>query len=230
MMRGNLVGAAQNDRQKDGAMAGQAGLVYGSAMVLLLTAAYCATRPITSRLLGRRFEADVDAMHVVMGPAMAAMLVGRLGAGWSRAVAVGCVAGVVWFGSRTVRDGLRPGPGGGRPGHQAQHLATCAAMLYMVRGSPVSMSGMSSGKSLATGPAMSSAVSSSAPFQILAVGLGAVLIAYALWDICATVPSTGKGGMVMPSTGPRRMLAPRVAGGCQALMGLAMAAMVMATV
>jgi Domain of unknown function (DUF5134) len=204
--------------------------MYGLALVLLLTAAYCATRPLTSHLLRRRFEADVDAMHVVMGPAMAAMLVGRLGAGWSQAVTVVCVAGVAWFGSGTVRDGLRSGPGGGGFGHQAQHLAACAAMLYMLRGPSVTgMTGMTAAKSPAVGPVTASATSSSVPIQVLAAGLGAVLIAYALWDLRAPTPSRGDPGRVMASTGPRPVLAPRVARGCQSLMCLAMAGMVMAT-
>jgi hypothetical protein len=231
MMPALRVGAAQIERQEDGAVAGQAGWMYGLASALLLTAAYCATRPITCRLLRRRFEADVDAMHVVMGPAMAAMLVGRLDAGWSQAVTLVCVAGVAWFGSRTVRDGLRTGTDGGPFSHQAQHLAACAAMLYMLRGASVTgMTGMAAAKSLTAGPATSSATSSSLPIEILAAGLGAVLIAYALWDLRAPSLPTGQRGSVMASKSTPPMLAPRVARGCQALMCLAMAGMVMATV
>ncbi len=218
-------------------MAGQTRLVYVLALVLLLTAAYCATRPITSRVLRRRFEADVDAMHVVMGPAMAAMLVGRLGAEWNRAVVVVCVAGVAWFGSRTIRDGVRSRPGGGRPGHQAQHLVACAAMLYMLGSTSVgAMGGMGAGTGPAPGtgpaavPVMSSATGPSVPIKVLAVALGAVLIAYAAWDLGATRASPGEPGTMIASAGTRPMLAPRVAAGCQALMCLAMGGMVMATV
>jgi len=104
-------------------------------------------------------------------------------------------------------------------------------MLYMLRGPSASgMTGMPTRMSQAAAPVMSGAASPPVPIQVFAVGLGAVLIAYAVWDLCVTLPSTGKPGSVIVPAATPRMLAPRVAGGCQALMCLAMAGMVMATV
>jgi hypothetical protein len=207
------------------------------AVVLLLTAVYCATRPVTSRLLGRRFEADVDAMHVVMGWAMAAMLVGRLGAEWSRAVVIVCLAGVAWFGSRTVRDGMRARAGGAGPGHQAQHLVACTAMLYMLRGASAGgMTGMSGAAGTAAGRGLTGLsvrygpAGPSMPIEILAVTVGAVLIAYAACDVFSLAASPRPSGTMITSTGTRPLLAPRVAVGCQAVMGFAMGGMMLATV
>jgi Domain of unknown function (DUF5134) len=242
MMQGLQIGPNRSIRQEDGAVAAPAGVVYGLAVALLLTAAYCATRPFTSRLLHRRFEPDVEVTHIVMGPAMAAMLVGRLTGEWSRAVVFVSAAGVAWFGLRLVREGIRARPGGGHPGHQAQHLVAWAAMLYMLTGASVNDAmGMTPAAGIATAPGitralglasatrMSSATSASASIEILAIALGSVLVAYAAWDFWAVATSPRRLGPAMAVTGTQRMLAPRMATGCQAVMCLAMGGMIMAT-
>jgi hypothetical protein len=203
-------------------VAGHAWLTDGSALPLLLTASYCATRPLTSRVRRRRIEPDADVMHVIMGPAMAAMLAGQLNTEWSRVLVFVFLAGVAWFGTGAVRAGLGPGPRRGSPDHHVQHLAACAAMVYML--GTTSLTGMA----MTGGSGMSSAISPPEGIEVLAVALGVALIAYAVRDIplmAASPPSAPAGTNLVAA---RPVLAPRTAGACQAVMGLAMGAMLVA--
>ena len=59
-------------------MAGPSWLPGGFAAVMITVAAYSAGRLAVSRLRGRITEPDADGLHVVMGVAMAGMLVPRL--------------------------------------------------------------------------------------------------------------------------------------------------------
>ena len=59
-------------------MAGPSWLAGIFAAVMILTAAYSASRLAVSRLRGQATEFDADALHAVMGAAMAGMLVPRL--------------------------------------------------------------------------------------------------------------------------------------------------------
>jgi hypothetical protein len=160
-----------------------------------------------------------------MGPAMAAMLVGRLNTEWSQALVLVFLAGAGWFGSGAVRAGLRPGPRRGSPGHHMQHLAACAAMVYML--GTASFTGMAA---MTGGPGVSSAISPPEGIEVLAAALGAALIAYAGRDISLMTasPASAQTGTEPPATRP--LLAPRLAGACQAVMGLAMGAMLVATI
>ena len=75
--------------------------------------------------------ADGDAGHVVMGVAMAGMLVARLRivppAAWEAVFA----AGAAWFAWQFVRSRGRTPASPWRCAHPAPHLVECAAMLYM---------------------------------------------------------------------------------------------------
>ncbi len=206
-------------------MAGHAWLVDGLALALLLTAAYCATRPLTSRVRRRRIEPDIDAMHVVMGPAMAAMLAGRLNAEWSKALVLVFLAGVGWFGSGAVRAGLRTTSRSRGPGHHVQHLAACAAMVYML--GSASFTGMAA---MTGGSGMPSAVGPPGGIEVLAVALGVALIAYAVRDFSLMGVSPVSAPAGTDPVAARPVLAPRMAGACQAVMGLAMGAMLVATI
>jgi Domain of unknown function (DUF5134) len=206
-------------------LAGHGWLVYGLALIMVITAGYCATRPVAARVLRRRIEPDVDVMHMVMGPAMAAMLVGRTTENLNRGLLVAFAAGVAWFAVRTVRGGLRAGSSGVTPCHHVQHVVACAGMLYMLGGtSGTGMTAMAAGRPMVT-PA------SSVPgLEVLAVTLGGVLLAYGIWHlelIVATSKASGAGPIRGPSEG---VLAPRVAAGCQLVMCVAMGGMLMATV
>lgn len=109
------------------------------AAVMIATAVYCAGRIIAARWWRRPTGYDADAVHVLMGTAMAGMLspalrFGPVG-GWD--IVFGAAAG--WFGWRAWRG---RGLAGHRPAQHVQHLLASLAMLYML---------------LAAGPAVSSA-------------------------------------------------------------------------
>jgi hypothetical protein len=148
------------------------------AAVMIVTAAYSASRLALSRRRGRATEVDADALHAVMGAAMAGMLVPRLnvlpGSIW---VAVFGIA-AAWFGWHAMRA---PGPRtpGSSPGRfPVPHLIECAAMLYMLlavhdsraaRGTGMTMAGMGA----SAGPAGS--------FPALAVVLALFMLGYIIW-------------------------------------------------
>jgi hypothetical protein len=100
------------------------------AALMIVTAAYCASRLAACRLLGKRTEADADGLHVLMGVAMAGMFEPGLspvpGAMW-RAV---FTAAAAWFGWQALR--ARHGhPARLRSAHPAPHAVESAAMTYM---------------------------------------------------------------------------------------------------
>ncbi len=98
-------------------MTGPSWLADGFAGLMLLTAGYCAGRLVAARVQRRPAERDVDLVHVLMGVAMAGMLVPRIGlrpAGLRTGIwAVVFAAAAGWF---AWRAGLawwlarRPGP------------------------------------------------------------------------------------------------------------------------
>jgi Domain of unknown function (DUF5134) len=101
------------------------------AALMLTVATYCTGRLLAARWWHRPTELDTDGAHIVMGVAMAGMLVPglqTLPAGtWESVFAVGAL----WFGGQTLRArrGVTPAPW--RCLHAAPHLVECAAMLYM---------------------------------------------------------------------------------------------------
>jgi hypothetical protein len=103
----------------------------GSFAALMLTVAtYCAGRLAVARRWQRPTELDTDAGHVLMGVAMAGMLVARLrllpAATWEAVFAVGAA----WFAWRLLQSRRAPAASW-RCLHPAPHLVECAAMLYM---------------------------------------------------------------------------------------------------
>jgi hypothetical protein len=104
----------------------------GSFAALMLTVAtYCAGRLAVTRRWQRPTELDTDAGHVLMGLAMAGLLVARLrilpAATWEAAFA----AGTAWFAWQLVKSRRRTAPASWRCLHPAPHLVECVAMLYM---------------------------------------------------------------------------------------------------
>ena len=104
----------------------------GSFAALMLTVAtYCAGRLAVTRRWQRPTELDTDAGHVLMGVAMAGMLVARLrilpAATWEVVFA----AGAAWFAWQLVRSRRRTAAASWRCLHPAPHLVECVAMLYM---------------------------------------------------------------------------------------------------
>jgi Domain of unknown function (DUF5134) len=102
------------------------------AAVMLTVAIYCAGRLVAARRWRRPTELDTDGAHVVMGVAMAGMLVSglrTLPAGmWEGVFA----AGAAWFGGQTLRARRKTTASNPwRCLHASPHLVECAAMLYM---------------------------------------------------------------------------------------------------
>ena len=159
-------------------MAGPSWLAGIFAAVMILTGAYSASRLAVSRLRGRATEFDADALHAVMGAAMAGMLVPRLNvlpdSAW---VAVFGIA-AAWFGWHAVRTG--GAVSASSPSRfPVPHLIECVAMLYILLtvhglrpahgGAGMAMAGMAA----SAGPAGS--------FPALAVVLALFMLGYIVW-------------------------------------------------
>ncbi len=157
-------------------MGGPAWLTDIFAAVMITVAAYCASRLVVARWWRRPTDVDTDGVHVVMGVAMAGMLMAGLRFGsfglWEAVFA----AAAGWFGWRfvRVRQGVPLSPW--RCPQPVPHLVECGAMLYMylavpavaaaAKGAPGAMGGMS-----ATG----------ARFSVLALALALFMFGYVAW-------------------------------------------------
>jgi hypothetical protein len=159
-------------------MTGPSWLAGAFAAVMIVTAAYSASRLAISRLRGQATELDADALHAVMGVAMAGMLMPQLtvlpGSAWA-AVFGGSAA---WFGWHAIRAKGTAAPGSSRCRYPVPHLIECAAMLYMLlpvhtppprEGTAMVMAGMSPG----AGPAGS--------FPVFAVVLALFMLGCIVW-------------------------------------------------
>jgi hypothetical protein len=112
-------------------MGGPAWLTDIFAAVMITVAAYCTSRLVVARRWRRPTDVDADGAHVVMGVAMAGMLVTGLRFGpaglWEAVFAV--AAG--WFGWRFVRVRRGAPLSQWRCPQPGPHLVECGAMLYM---------------------------------------------------------------------------------------------------
>jgi hypothetical protein len=108
------------------------------AALMLTVAAYCAGRLVAARRWRRPTELDTDGAHVVMGVAMAGMLVSGLRSFpaplWEGVFA----AGAAWFGYQALRARRAAPATPWRCPHPAPHLVECAAMLFMLLAVPAS--------------------------------------------------------------------------------------------
>jgi Domain of unknown function (DUF5134) len=151
------------------------------AAVMISTAIYCAGRLAAARLWQRSTEVDADAVHIIMGVAMAGMLLPRLsplpGTMWEAVFG----AAAAWFAYRAVRS-VRQGHAASRwrCSHPVPHLVESAAMVFMLAALPGSwpgwpgqampMAGMAGGRPGADGS-----------LWALAVILALFMIGYVLW-------------------------------------------------
>jgi Domain of unknown function (DUF5134) len=112
-------------------MGGPAWLTGIFAAVMITVAAYCASRLVAARWRRRPTDVDSDGMHVVMGVAMAGMLVTGLRFGSAGLWEAVFAAAAGWFGWRfaRVRRGAPVSPW--RCPQPVPHLVECGAMLYM---------------------------------------------------------------------------------------------------
>jgi hypothetical protein len=217
-------------------MTGPAALGYLLAAVMIVTAAYCVTRLLAARL-GRRLTApDADIVHVVMGVAMAGMLVPRLS--WLPDGAWEVVFGVAtgWFGWQTILAWRGHGHGrrhggrgrGVRAAHQAPHLLASGAMLYMFLAVSPGTAG-AAGPAMAGPAAMGGQSAGTIRFPLLAFVFAFALLGYVVWvtdRLPALAPVSalreargGPGAAPHPRAAP---LSPRLAACCEIVMGLTM--------
>jgi hypothetical protein len=203
------------------------------AAASLAVAVYCAGRLIASRRWHRPTELDTDGAHVVMGVAMAGMLVSGLRTLPSAIWEVVFAAAAVWFGCRMLqgRRGARPSPW--RSSHPLPHLVECAAMVFMFLILPASAAA-----GAATSGMSMTMTATESRFSFLTLPLALYLFGYVVWLgdrvtlhapalAIATAPaSAGSGpGYGSGSRSPesaRPYFAPRCAAICKITMGITM--------
>jgi hypothetical protein len=206
------------------------------AALLLGTAAYCVGRLVMARMRLRAVEHDVDMVHVVMGIAMAGMLVPAIDPVGNRSWEVVFVAAMAWFTWRAFREvqvHRAARPARSAVGHHLVHAVTCGAMVYML----VVLAAVSS-RASAPGPflaGMGGAGASGHPLGSppLAAVLAVFLLGYAVWcaDRLTLVVGGGPRGAMPGLSGPgpeRAVLAPRLSVCCQIFMCFAMGYMLVA--
>jgi hypothetical protein len=157
-------------------MGGPSWLAKTLAAVMIATAIYCFSRLVAARRENRPTDYDVDAVHILMGVAMAGMLVPRLNPFWDSGWEVIFGAALGWFGWQTVR-GYRNELAVGKRwvAHHLQHVLACGAMLYMF----LAVAGRA-GRS-GSGMAMGGPAGSAATFPTLALVLTLALVGYVIW-------------------------------------------------
>jgi len=225
-------------------MGGQTWVADILAAVMLATAAYCLSRLMISWRQGRSTDRPVDGVHVVMGVAMAGMLVPGLRffrtGGWE--IIFGAAAlSFAWLAVRELRTAKSAG---NRPRHHhLQHVLACAAMVYMLAAVTTTAVHAGSGSSGMSG------MGGGARFPTLALILALGLLGYVVWTAdrltsfapVAALAGAGApvgdlvlavgGGKTVPAstaaTDPAearrpRPLSPRLAACCEIAMGVTM--------
>jgi hypothetical protein len=218
-------------------MGGPAWLTAIFAAASLAVAVYCAGRLAVARRWHRPTELDTDGAHVVMGVAMAGMLVSGLRTLPSAIWEVVFAAAAAWFGYRMLqgRRGAEPSPW--RSSHPLPHLVECAAMVFMFLILPGAAGATTSGTSMSM-----TMTATESRFSFLTLPLALYLFGYVVWLgdrvtlhapalALAAAPasasaSAGSGpghGSGSPSPEPARpYLAPRCAAICKITMGITM--------
>lgn len=212
-------------------MASPAWLTAIFAAASLAVAVYCAGRLVVARRGHRPTELDTDGAHVVMGVAMAGMLVSGLRTLPSAIWEVVFAAVAVWFGYRMLqaRRGAQSSPW--RSSHPLPHLVECAAMVFMFLILPAS----AAVEGTARGMTMTATESR---FSFLTLPLALFLFGYVVWLgdrvtlhapalALATAPASAGPrpgyGSGSPSPEPAHpYLAPRCTAICKIAMGITM--------
>ncbi|HWM97863.1 MAG TPA: DUF5134 domain-containing protein [Streptosporangiaceae bacterium] len=202
------------------------------AAASLTVAVYCAGRLAAARRWHRPTELDTDGAHVVMGVAMAGMLVSGLRTLPSAIWEVVFAAAAAWFGYRMLqaRRGAQPSPW--RSSHPLPHLVECAAMVFMFLILPASAA-----VEATSGGMTMTMTATESRFSFLTLPLALFLFGYVVWLgdrvtlhapalALATAPAGGSGDPGSPGRpGPepaRPYLAPRCAAICKITMGITM--------
>jgi uncharacterized protein DUF5134 len=163
-------------------VAGPSWLAVPLAVVMIATAIYCAGRLAAACLWRRSTEIEADSVHVVMGVAMAGMLLPRLSpvpaAAWETVFG----AAAVWFACQAVRGRIRQHTTASRSrcSHPVPHLVESAAMVYMLAVLPGSWPGWS-GRAMAMPGMGGGQMPAGGSLSALAVILALFMIGYVLW-------------------------------------------------
>jgi Domain of unknown function (DUF5134) len=188
-------------------MGGPSWLANTLAAVMIATAIYCFSRLVAARRENRPTDHDVDGVHILMGVAMAGMLVPRLNPFWDSGWEVIFGAATAWFGWQTI-SGYRNELAVGKRwvAHHLQHVVACGAMLYMFLAvAPSRAPGSGSGM------AMGGSAGSATTFPTLALVLTLALVGYVIWTadrftslpaVSALRASTAPVGAVVASVTP----------------------------
>ena len=190
-------------------MGGPSWVAAALAAVMISIAIYCAGRLAAARLWQRSTEVDADAVHVVMGVAMAGMLLPGLspvpGTAWEAVFG----AAAAWFAYQAVRGLRRNGAAGGwRCSHPVPHLAESAAMVFMLAALPGSWPGWPGQAMPMSGMGGGSAAAAGGSLWALAVILALFMTGYVLWtadQLTALVraPAAAASGPVRDQAGTR---------------------------
>jgi hypothetical protein len=211
------------------------------AAVMLLVAEVSAGQLVLARAWNRRggTDADIAVSHLLMGIAMASILVPGLSALPNAVGEVVFAVMTTWFAWRLRRESRGRGAAAVARGHYAPHLVHSAAMLYLfaalagpsVAGSGISVSG--------TGGSSGGLPTLHAPTLALIFAL--LLIAFAIHDLDRPAGVDGYfhvvgrrsvpagSALAAAAAGPAAhtaehlLLSPAVAKGCQVAIGVAMA-------
>src|SRR5215471_6966616 len=197
--------------QQGADMTGPSWLAGTFVAVVILAGAYSAGRLAISLRRGRAAEFDADALHAVMGAAMAGMLVPRLSVLPDGVWVVIFGIAAAWFGWRAMRArGFTAVPGS--PFRlPVPHLIECAAMLYMLlpghgpRPTPGRGGMAMAGMGASAGPGSG--------FPVLAVILVLFMLGYIVWTtdrlaslararIAAAGPGRGRRSPAAPPVAP----------------------------
>jgi hypothetical protein len=204
------------------------------AALMLAVAAVSATRLATARLLVDRLcaaepigshsslrgsgGADTDVAHLLMGIAMAGMLVASVTTlppyAWE------AIFGLLtaWFAWRLVGDTKVNGLRSLGSAHRAAHLFHCAAMVYMSAALATDMTCMDSG------------TAQSVKSPPLALVLAFVLVGYRVWDLLAQLSGRRYSLDVARSAGTAAGGDTTPAVACRIAMGVTMAFMLLITI
>jgi hypothetical protein len=157
-------------------VAGLSWLAGPLAAAMIAIAVFCAGRLACARRWRRPTEVDADSLHLVMGVAMAGMLMPRLSLLPSRGCEAVFGAAAAWFAWQSVPTGRGiPGTAWRCP-HPVPHLVECAAMLYMLLAIPR----LQPGSRALPMPGMSGSAAA-ASFPALAAVLALFMLGYVLW-------------------------------------------------
>jgi hypothetical protein len=215
---------------------GPSGVTAALAAVMIITATYCAGRLAASGRWRRATEVDADAAHVVMGTAMAGMLLPQLSPFPGRVWAAVFTAGAAWFALQAIRR--RRGRSGGRwlCSHPVPHLVESAAMIYMLVAVPAAP-----GQQMPMPGIGGADAAAGTGFPALAVVLAYFMVGYVIWTADrlaslarATTAAAARAAASQAARLPGRRaaapaLAPRLAACYKIAMGLTMGYMLVMT-